>query len=577
MNQVLRATRRRQRIEQLCAAALRALSGEQALHFRGGRLHHGELALDLRAPHLAPSFEHDDFYSFRGAMDSIALRRRHSDAAAHRLRCPPDPVERLMFELLEQLRAESLVAPHMPGMRHNLRRRFSAWSLAFHHSGATDTSLGLLVYTVAQMCWARLGGHAVLEETEGLIEATRAALAPVLGADLAGLRRHARSQDAYAPHALAIARLVGDMQRDADGGPDAARPAARKGGAAAFSLFIDSGDGDDDDPATPPLDSSGRAAPAAGAYRVFTTAYDRQVEAGALVRAPLLRELRLRLDTRVAAQPVNLGRLVRQWTALLAVPRRDGWSAGEEEGRIDGQRLAQLIASPTERRLFRLERHVPAIDCVASFLIDCSGSMKEHSVQVAALVDLLARALEQAGAATEILGFTTGAWNGGRARRDWLLQRRPDQPGRLNERCHMVFKDADTSWRRARGAIAALLKPDLFREGIDGEAVEWAAARLRSRAEQRRLLFVVSDGSPTDTATGLANHGGYLEQHLKQVVTRIEREGVIEIRGIGVGLDLSEFYPHCLATDLSTPITHALLDEIVALARRRRRPARDYQ
>ena len=41
----------------------------------------------------------------------------------------------------------------------------------------------------------------------------------------------------------------------------------------------------------------------------------------------------------------------------------------------------------------------------------------------------------------------------------------------------MVFKDADTPWRRARAGIAALLKADLFREGIDGEAVDWADAR----------------------------------------------------------------------------------------------------
>jgi cobaltochelatase CobT len=567
MNQLQRAARHQQRVEQLCAAALRALCGEPALHFRGGRLHHGEAALALHAPHLAPSLEHDDFFSFRGAMDSIALRRRHSDAAAHRLHCPSDPVERMLFELLEQLRAESLAPPHLPGMRHNLLHRFSAWSLAFHHSGATATSLGILVYTVAQICWSRLSGHAVLDETEGLIEATRAALAPVLGADLAGLRRHRGAQDAYAPHALAIARLVGEMQRAAAEG--AARSGARPG-AAGFSLFIDAG-AEHDAAMAPALAGAGQAPPAASAYRVFTRAYDREVPARTLVREALLRELRVGLDASVAARAINLGRLARQCTALLALPRRDGWTEGEEEGRIDGRRLAQLVAAPAERRLFRLERHVPATDCVASFLIDCSGSMKEHIAQVAVLVDLLARALEQAGAATEILGFTTGAWNGGRARSDWLRQGRPADPGRLNERCHIVFKDAATSCRRARSAIAALLKQDLFREGINGEALEWAAARLRARAEQRRLLFVISDGSPTDTATGLANHGGYLERHLKQVVAQLEREGVVEIYGIGVGPDLSELYRHCLATDLSAPVTQALLSEIILLAGRRRR------
>src|SRR5690606_3373391 len=144
--------------------------------------------------------------------------------------------------------------------------------------------------------------------------------------------------------------------------------------------------------------------------------------------------------------------------AVLAVPRRDGWEFGQEQGYIDGRRLAQLISSPSERRLFRLEQHKPDADCVVSVLIDCSGSMKEHIESVAIMVDILARALEQAGARTEILGFTTGAWNGGRARQDWLAQGRPKHPGRLNETLHMVFKDAARSWRRARPDIAALLK-----------------------------------------------------------------------------------------------------------------------
>ena len=52
---------------------------------------------------------------------------------------------------------------------------------------------------------------------------------------------------------------------------------------------------------------------------------------------------------------------------------------------------------------------------------------------------------------------------------------------------------------------AALLKADLFREGIDGEALDWACQRLKAREAQRRLLFVVSDGCPMDSATALAN------------------------------------------------------------------------
>jgi cobaltochelatase CobT len=178
---------------------------------------------------------------------------------------------------------------------------------------------------------------------------------------------------------------------------------------------------------------------------------------------------------------------------------------------------------------------------------------------------VMARALEQAGVASEILGFTTGAWNGGRARRDWLRAGRPAHPGRLNERCHLVFKDAGTPWRRARPAIAALLKSDLFREGCDGEAVDWACERLDARAEERKLLLVLSDGSPMDSATNLANDAHYLDHHLQDVVARHEQAGRIGIAGIGVGLDLSPYYSRSHVLDLAAAGGAAMFRELIGL------------
>ena len=191
--------------------------------------------------------------------------------------------------------------------------------------------------------------------------------------------------------------------------------------------------------------------------------------------------------------------------------------------------------------------------------------MKAHAEPVAMLVDVMARALEMAGATSEILGFTTGAWNGGRTMRDWKRAGQPRHPGRLNERCHLIFKDADTAWRRARPAIGALLKADLFREGFDGEAVDWAVARLHDRPEPRKILIVVSDGCPMDSATQLANDATYLDQHLLQVVQRHEQAGVVQIFGVGVGLDLSVFYSRCQAIDLEPGLRPEVLREIVAL------------
>lgn len=571
---VQQQARRQQRIEELCAATLRALTGEAALHYRGRGLYRGEARLAMHAPHLRVQAGTDDFGDCRAAADGMALRLLHSDAALHRRLCPHDPVERLVFELLEQLRVETLVPADMPGMAENLLRRFENWSRAFYRSGLTEGSLGMLLYTVAQICWSRLTARRVLEETEDYIEGMRVALVGDIGAALAGIRRHRGDQRRYAPHALAIAHLVGERVRAeraaaGEGEPEAEDDEARR--AFALLLDFDHDDGDGDGIAAAATGDSKAFEDAAQAYRVYTTRYDTEVAAGSLVRKALLREYRERLDQRIAEQGMNLPRLARMLGAVLAEPRRDGWLFGEEAGRVDGRRLAQLVSSPAERRLFRREQYKPVADCVVGFLIDCSGSMKRHIEPVAMMVDTLIRALEMIGVRTELLGFTTGAWNGGRAHRDWLARGRPRNPGRLNELCHMVFKDADRNWRRARSDIAALFKSDLFREGIDGEAVEWACNRLLARGEARRILIVISDGCPADSATGLANDPFYLDNHLKDVVARCERQGAVEILGLGVGLDLSPFYRRSLATDMSQALDNTLFFEIVQLIGGRRR------
>ena len=560
------APRQQQRIDDLCAASIRAHSDIETLHCRGRRLYQGPQALPPFAPHLSPKPEVDDFGSFRGTADAMALRLNGSDAGLHRSLRPAEPLPRMLFEMLEQFRVEALAPTDMPGMRHNLQHRFEAWSLAFHHSGLTETAKGILLYTVTQISRSRVTAVPVVDATEGLIEATRMALAPTLGHALAGLRRTRHNQAAYAVHALDLARTVaallttlepGDEDNSADTEADAPPDL--------FNLWMDF-DAEPDDSFNVASSGNSRVLQDADhGYQVFSRVYDTEVQAASLVRTALLQEYRERLDQRIEKQGIQVARLASELNAVLAAPQRDGWQGGLEEGYLDGRQLSQLITSPSERRLFRLEQHAPVSICEVSFLVDCSGSMREHIESVAVLVDVMARALDQIGVSAEILGFTTNAWNGGRARRDWMRAGHPPHPGRLNETCHMVFKDSETPWRRARQSIVALLKGDLFREGVDGEALEWAARRLQSRGDGRRLLLIISDGSPTDGATALANDVHYLDHHLCDVVARLEAQREVEVYGVGVGLDLSPYYRQCLALDLSASVSNAALREIVAM------------
>ena len=557
-----------QQIEELCGASIRALTGLADLRHRGKTLFlHGK-RIGLGAPHLQTDPMQDDFRSHRGASDGIALRLQYSDESLHLSLCPDASVPRLIFDLLEQLRVESLVSGRFPGIKSNLLYRFRQWSLRFHQDNHTETQLGLLIYTIAQIAWSRLSGYPTLEETDDVIEATRATISPVIGNELAGLRRDRHDQKAYAEHALLIAQIVDNTMR-ASTQENSAADSNRDDSdnfLSRITLALDfSDDAEDANIATIITGTSKVLSGEAGVYRVFTGQYDAEIKASARVRVTELIEFRDRLDRLIHAQGINISRLARQITDLLAVPGRDGWRFGEEEGLIDGRRLTQVISTPAERRIFRREQYRFKNDCLVSFLIDCSGSMKKYIDYIAMMVDIFGRALDQAEISSEILGFTTGDWNGGRAYQDWMSQGRPQNPGRLNERCHFIFKNADTGWRKARRDIAALLKTPNFREGLDGEAVDWACKRMRRHGEKRKILIVISDGSPMDSATNLANDEYYLDNHLKQVVEQYDAESDIEIYGLGVGLSLTPYYSHSLAIDLGESLSNSVFQQILQM------------
>lgn len=457
-------------------------------------------------------------------------------------------------------------------MRQNLQVRFKHWSDQAVESKLTDSQIGILVYTAVQIAWSRLLGYPLDSESEDLIEATRAGISHRVGGALVAMRRHRFSQPLFAVHAKQYAEAVAAMVEEgyrSTSNRDGADQAASHAAARAILCLESDSDVENLNPIqtldtglSKVLDAS------ADGYRVYTRAYDREFKAGSLVRAPLLAELRAHLDHEIARRHINIGRLSRLMLPIFSAPRRDGWLDGEESGRIDGRRLTRIVSSPGERRVFRRDLDVPRSDCTVTVLIDCSGSMKQHGVSLAILADVFSRVFDQLGVTNEVLGFTTGAWNGGRARRDWLAAGRHAHPGRLNETCHLVFKDAITGWRRARSQIAALMKADLFREGVDGEAVQWACKRLLDRPEARRFLVVISDGSPMDCATEQANDAYYLDNHLRAVVSAHEQKKDVCIMALGVGLDLSPYYRLSFPIDLSEPPGMPLLQDIAHWLRR---------
>ena len=162
-----------------------------------------------------------------------------------------------------------------------------------------------------------------------------------------------------------------------------------------------------------------------------------------------------------------------------------------------------------------------------TLLVDCSGSLKGKHIQ-ALLPALYAVAdiLEQNNVPFEILGFTTVEWKGGQSRKQWINnQRKPQNPGRLNDRLHLVFKDIHDNWETVKNSLLSLLLPFMLKENIDGEALEWAHNRIQKNG---RIVFI-SDGAPIDDSTLSTNPVPLLSDHRNEAIAAISRYTKISI------------------------------------------------
>ena len=265
--------------------------------------------------------------------------------------------------------------------------------------------------------------------------------------------------------------------------------------------------------------------------------------AGNLCDAEELSRLRRQLDQQLTNLESVVARLANRLQRRLMAKQTRAWDFNLEEGTLDAARLARVVVDPLHPLSFKQEKETTFRDTVVSLLIDNSGSMRGRPITVAAMsADILARTLERCGVKVEILGFTTRAWKGGMSRERWVSEGKPKNPGRLNDLRHIIYKDAEQPWRRARRNLGLMLREGLLKENIDGEALLWAHHRLLGRPEQRRIMMVISDGAPVDDATLSANPGNYLERHLRDVINWIETQSPVEVTAIGIGHDVTRYY-----------------------------------
>ncbi|WP_162950132.1 cobaltochelatase CobT-related protein [Rhizobium jaguaris] len=236
------------------------------------------------------------------------------------------------------------------------------------------------------------------------------------------------------------------------------------------------------------------------------------------------------------------------------------------QGALVDWRMECDIAALEASRLVRMQTtEQMRNDTVVSILVDHSGSMRGQSILLAAAtIDVATDFLVHLGCKVEVLGFTTTSWQGGRSRKHWLSERpRPKTPGRLCDLLHIIYRTADSTLPHA-GDLRPMLRPDLLKENVDGEALQWAASRLRDRPEKRKLLLAVSDGAPVDDSTLAENDHYFLARHLTEVIKNIEAEAVIELAAIGIRNDpahsVTHYYRIAESIDVPQDLGRSTLD-----------------
>ena len=301
-------------------------------------------------------------------------------------------------------------------------------------------------------------------------------------------------------------------------------------------------------------------------YRVYTRNFDEEVRAEDLCSPEELQRLRKHLDQLMGPSKATISKLAHRLQRFLMAQQNRSWEFNKEEGMLDSARLHKIITDPLTPLTYKVEKDTEFRDTSVSILVDSSGSMRGRSMTVAAIcADIISTTLERCNVKTEVLGFTTKHWKGGESRKIWMDDGKPENPGRLNDIRHIIFKSADTPWRRGQKNFGLMLREGLLKENVDGEALIWAHDRLARRAEQRKILMVISDGAPVDDSTLSTNPTNFLDLHLRQVIHSIETVSNINLIAIGIGHDVTRYYKNAVTIHRAEELGGAMLEQLTDL------------
>src|SRR3954466_13833967 len=589
------------------AGCMRAIARKPDLEITYAAERPGIAGGKARLPEPPRKLNAQDAAIVRGHSDSIALKLACHDPAVHRRQMPGGQQGRAVFEAVEQARVEAIGSRRMQGVAQNLSAMLDDKFHRGKFDDITDRADAPIEDAVAMMVRERLTGQAPPVAARKLVDLWRPFIEERAGRELDRLEKLVEQQRRFGDviHDLLDSLEMGDERardseeeddesgesdkqqnqgedgepkesEDADGMnmeemevsaeelPDGASEAMD----APSADMPDDADMGDSEAANEPWRprQHGQNEPRGPEYHPYIAKFDETIAAEDLCEPEELDRLRGYLDKQLSHLQGVVSRLANRLQRRLMAQQNRAWEFDLEEGLLDPVRLTRIIMDPMHALSFKREKDTTFRDTVVTLLLDNSGSMRGRPITVAATcADILARTLERCGVKVEILGFTTRAWKGGQSREAWLAAGKPPNPGRLNDLRHIVYKSADAPWRRSRKNLGLMMREGLLKENIDGEALDWAHKRLLGRAEQRKILMMISDGAPVDDSTLSVNSGHYLERHLREVIAEIETKSPVQLIAIGIGHDVTRYYRRAVTIVDVEQLAGAMVEQLADL------------
>lgn len=564
----------------------------------------------VRLPQVTRRMTRDEVLLARGTADAFALRRRFHNPATSNRYLPQGNMARDLYDAMETARCEAMGARSMPGTAGNIDAKIGTEAERKGYGQITDPAQAPLPVAAGYLIRHLATGRDLPKSAANVMNLWKDFIEQSAGGTLDNLQDVLSDQAQFAKFArqviedLGYGEQLGDDPDDIDDDQEDEAQQDDQDQKAEDDANPDKEDNSEDEEAAPEqsqeqqddasqstvtLDDMADAEMGEEAempdgeapmepppppphsdadpnYTVYATEHDEEVRAEDLAEPQELERLRAYLDQQLEPLKGAVSRLANKLQRRLQAQQNRSWEFDLEEGILDAGRLARVVANPTTPLSFKVEKDTEFRDTCVTLLLDNSGSMRGRPISIAAIcADVLARTLERCQVKTEILGFTTRAWKGGLSREGWLADGRPQQPGRLNDLRHIVYKSADAPWRRTRPNLGLMMKEGLLKENIDGEALEWAHRRMLVRPEARKVLMVISDGAPVDDSTLSVNPANYLEKHLRDVIAMVERRKAVELIAVGIGHDVTRYYDRAVTITDVEQLAGAMTEQLAAL------------